>query len=265
MIKDEREIHGYRIDAEDGELGEVEAFLFKDGDWVIRYLVVDLRKWFSGRKVLISPIAIQEVRHDEQSIFVSLTKEQVKNSPDIDTTKTVARQEEIKLNQHYGWGHYWMGSGAEGNAGSEAGQGGAPWGSSVFPGLLLGQNMDQGPEPEPEDNPEKSQFRSTLEVRNYMINAVDGSIGHVENFLIDDETWEIRYIVIDTKNWWPGKKILISADWIEDVNWGNNEVSVRLEKKAIKQGPVYDFDLPLSRDFEEELYQAYGKPPYWKK
>lgn len=267
MIKDEREIHGYQINAEDGELGEVDEFLFKDGDWVVRYLVADTRKWLPGRTVLISPIAIQEVQHEDQSISVSSTKEQVKNSPDVASIKTVSRKEEMKLNQHYGWSSYWVAVGTQGNTGTTGtglGQGGAPWGGAAFPGLLRGLDNDQDPYPEPVDNPEKSQFRSTSELHNYNINALDGNIGHVENFLIDDETWEIRYIVVNTRNWWPGKKILIAPDWIKDVNWVAQEVSVHLEKETIKQGPEYHSDRPISKDMEEELYRAYGKPPYWE-
>lgn len=264
MIKDERDLHGYRIDAKDGELGEVDEFLFKDGDWVVRYLVVDTQKWLAGgRTVLISPIAIQEVHHDDQRISVALTKEEVKSSPDIESVKTVSRKEEIKLNQHFGWGSYWLIAGAQQNLGSGFGHGGMPWGGAAFPGLLLDHNNEQGSAQESVDNPEESQFRATSEVRHYNINALDGHIGYIKNFLIDDQTWEIRYIVVDTKIWLPGKKILISPDWINDINWHAHDVSVQLEKATIKQGPKYHSDQPLTRDMEEELYHAYGKPPYW--
>ena len=57
-------------------------------------------------------------------------------------------------------------------------------------------------------------LRSANKVTGYRIGATDGDIGHVEDFIIDDETWEIRYMVVDTQNWWPGKKVLVAPQWI---------------------------------------------------
>lgn len=263
MIIDERDIHGFSIEAEDGELGKADRFLFKDGDWVVRYLVVKTIKWLGGSSVLISPIAVQDIKYDDKKISVALTKKQVKESPNIVSVATVSRNEEIKLNKHYGWGPYWMTKKQHGNQAFTARQE-IPWGTSVLPGLLMGQNTDMGLEPDSPDNPEKSQFRSTLEVHEYKVHANDGHIGHVENFLIDDETWQIRYVVVDTNTWWPGKKVLISPYWIMNVNWWNQEISVDIEKQVIKDGPVYDFELPITREFEEKLFRAYGKLPYWE-
>lgn len=263
MIKDEKDIHGYRIDAEDGKLGEVDEFLFKDGDWVIRYLVVDTRKWLAGgRSVLISPIAVQEVKHDEQSISVALTKEEVKNSPDVESVKTVSRKEEIKLNQHFGWGSYWLMAEAQENLGAGSGQGRQPWGGFQLPGLLHGHGNAQHSARSPDNASEEAHFRATSEVRRYNVNALDGYIGYIKNFLIDDQTWEIHYIVIDTNVLEPGKKMMITPDWIKRINKTDHDVSVPLEKATIKQGPEYHHHQPLPKDIDDKLNHAYGKPPY---
>ncbi|HEX7064256.1 MAG TPA: PRC-barrel domain-containing protein [Bacillales bacterium] len=111
MIHNEEMIHGYKINAEDDELGKADAFLFDDENWTIRYLVADTRKWLPGRKVLISPISVKAVNHEEEQVSVNLTKDQVKSSPDIDSDKPVSRQQELELNQFYGWGNYWGGPG----------------------------------------------------------------------------------------------------------------------------------------------------------
>lgn len=248
MIHNEKKINNYKIHATDDELGKVDAFLFDDESWTVRYLVADTRKWLPGRTVLISPISIKSINHEEEHVSVHLTKDQVKDSPDIDTDKPVSRKEEIHLNQFYGWGNYWGGVGV--------------WGSGMHPPHLLGADPAQ-PTPEVEEDLENSHLRKTSEIKNYQIQAQDGVIGHVESFLIDDETWNIRYIIVDTKDWGHDKKVLLSPAWINDVRWGGKSVHVSLNKKAIENAPKYDPDTPLSRAYEEKVHKAYNKEPYW--
>jgi sporulation protein YlmC with PRC-barrel domain len=100
-------------------------------------------------------------------------------------------------------------------------------------------------------------------VSGYHIQAEDGEIGHVEDFIIDDETWAIRYLVIDTKNWWSGKKVLISPQWIERVSWSESKVFVNLSHETIKQSPEYTEASLLTRDYEARLYQHYQRKSYW--
>lgn len=108
-----------------------------------------------------------------------------------------------------------------------------------------------------------SHLRSTKEVTSYYIEASDGDIGHVEDFLIEDESWTIRYIVVDTRNWWPGKKVLVSPEWIEQVSWTDSRVRVDVSRDTIKNCPEYDPSTPLSRDYENRLYRHYGRSKYW--
>lgn len=249
MIHNEMKIRNYKINATDDELGSVDAFLFDDKDWTIRYLLADTRKWLPGRKVLISPISIKTVNHEEEQVSVQLTKKQVKDSPDIDSDKPVTRTEELKINQFYGWGNYWGALGV--------------WGSSMYPLYLMDETPDQQLL-EMEEDLEQSHLRKTSEVQGYDINAKDGKIGHVKSFLIDDETWNIRYIVIDTKSWGHGKDVLIAPAWINEVSWTDKSVHVPFDKESVKDAPEFDPDAPLSRAYEEKLYSFYGKQPYWK-
>ena len=108
-----------------------------------------------------------------------------------------------------------------------------------------------------------SHLRSTNEVTGYHIEAADGEIGHVEDFIVDDETWAIRYLEVDTRNWWPGKKVLVSPQWIDNVSWPDSKVYVHLSRETIKNGPEYIESMPISREFEKRLYGHYGRPPYW--
>ncbi|UOQ95192.1 PRC-barrel domain-containing protein [Halobacillus shinanisalinarum] len=133
----------------------------------------------------------------------------------------------------------------------------------MYPSELYEENFVEEPQGIGE-NSEESHIRSTSEVQNYQIHAEDGGIGHVDSFLVDDETWKIRYLIVDTKNWQSGKKVLIAPAWISDVRWSEKRVFVSLDQKKVENAPEYDPDAPISRAYEEKLYSAYGKKPYWK-
>ena len=106
-------------------------------------------------------------------------------------------------------------------------------------------------------------LRSTHQVTGYHIEAADGEIGHVEDFIVDDETWTIRYMVVGTLNWWPGKKALVSPQWIERVSWRQSKVFVNLTRETIKLSPEYAEEALLTRDYEAELHQHYNRLGYW--
>jgi hypothetical protein len=106
-------------------------------------------------------------------------------------------------------------------------------------------------------------LRGMGEVKDYHIQATDGEIGHLEDFIIDDQNWVIRYMVVDTRNWWPGKKVLISPQWIDRVSWEESKVYAELSRQAIKSSPEYKDRLPITTEYESELYDHYGKTTYW--
>jgi hypothetical protein len=98
---------------------------------------------------------------------------------------------------------------------------------------------------------------------NYYIQATDGQIGHVEDFVIDTGTWHIRYMVVDTRNWWPGKKVLVSPLWIDHIDWDTTQVTVNLSCERVKDSPEYDVSVPLGRAYEARLFDHYNQPKYW--
>jgi hypothetical protein len=106
-------------------------------------------------------------------------------------------------------------------------------------------------------------LRSTREVTGYAIQALDDDIGHVDDFVVDDESWAIRYMVVDTRNWWPGKRVLVSPRWITTVSWTDCAVHVDLRKEEVKGGPEYDAERVLNREDEERLHRHYRRPAYW--
>jgi sporulation protein YlmC with PRC-barrel domain len=97
----------------------------------------------------------------------------------------------------------------------------------------------------------------------YHIEAEDGEIGHVEDFVIDDETWEIRYLIVNTSNWWAGKQVLIAPLWIERVSWSERKVVIDLTRDAIRSSPEFTKQSLLTRDYETNLYGHYNRKGYW--
>ena len=258
MLRTVESLHGYIIRATDDELGEVKEVYFDDEQWGVRYLVVETGSWLSKRTVLISPYSIDEVDDDNRAIGVSLSREQVKNSPDIDTEKPVSRQHEREYSSYYGYGAYWSGPYLWGIAGYP-----------VYP--LLRSDSVRPPEDvvgdlsrRVPDQSEDVHLRSSKQVAGYHILGTDEDIGHVKDFVFDDESWVIRYLLVDTHNWWPGgKKVLLATQWVENVDWSDSTVEIKLTREQIKSSPEYDENQLLNRDYETRLYTYYDRRGYW--
>ncbi len=239
MLRSVNEQLGYDLLATDGEMGKVNDILFDDETWEVRYMVVETGSWLSRRKVLIAPDALGQPQWEPKRIPVFLTMEQIEKSPDIDLDKPVSLQHQVKLHEYYSWPAYWM-----------------PEPSHIMapPQVPLAEAV-----PEEVD----SHLRSCNEVTGYHIHALDGEIGHVEDFILDDEVWSIRYMIVDTRNWLPGRKVLISPTWIDNVSWSNRMVYVDLLSEVIENAPQYDPAVPVNREYEIRLYDYYGRPRYW--
>ena len=247
MLRSVKEIMNYVLSAEDGEIGRCKDFLFDDEFWTIRYMVADTGKWLSDRKVLISPISLREPDWLSRRFFVNLTREQIGNSPPLDEDAPVSRQYEKEYFKHYYWPFYWTG--------------GDIWGPAPYPPPVP---LRQKEIEESDEDPEESHLRSVKEVTGYHIQAEDGEIGHVEDYIVDDEVWAIRYMVVDTRNWLPGRKVLVAPQWIESVDWLKYRVEVNLTTEEVKKSPEYDPAEPVNREYEVQLYDFYGRPAYWK-
>ena len=243
MLRSVKELHNYVVHATDGDIGSVYALLFDDLTWNTRYLVCDVGVWLPGRRVLLAPAALAQPRYDTQMVPVTLTKEQVENSPGIDSDMPVERQYEIVLHRYYNWPAYW---GALEPVGAL---------TPPLPAVAMAE-MEEEPKADPH-------LRSTREVIGYYIEARDGDIGHVEDFILDDATWAIRYMVVDTRNWWPGKQVLVAPQWVTEIRWGDTQVQVDMTREQIKNSPEFDPAAPVNRVYEEQLFDYYGRPKYW--
>lgn len=248
MLRSENEIRGYRIAAKDGPVGKVKDFLFDEEHWTVRYMVADTGTWLPGRKVLISPITLGRPDWAEQLFPVRMTKDEIESMPELDSDAPVSREYEKHWFDRYGFPYYWGGVSA--------------WGPAAAPtSLFTGRETQEAVEAPPEAA--EGVLRSMKEVKGYHIEAQDGEIGHVDDFILDDESWAVRYVVIDTKNWLPGRKVLISPAWIENISWIDRDVWVDLEREIIKESPTYDPSQPINREYESRLYDYYGRPVYW--
>jgi len=245
MLNKAKTVKGYKLDSLDGEIGKVKEFYFDDQHWAIRYLIAETGTWLTGRQVLISPYALVAVNNEKQNIEINLTRKQIEESPPLESDKPVSQQFEDAYYGFYGWPLYW----------------GGPYMWGAYPFIVR----------DPEKLKEHTQgettwdpcLRSTRDVTGHHIQAADGEIGHVEDFIFDDETWAIRYLIINTQNWWPGKKVLVSPQWIERVSWIESKVFVNLTCEIIRQSPEYTEESLLTRDYETELHRHYNRRGYW--
>ncbi len=258
MLRSLKNVKDLKIHATDGEIGSVDYFFFDDESWTVRYFVINTGNWLTGRQVLISPHSVNRADWITGDLFLSLTKEMVERSPEIDFLRPVSRQHEIAFMNYYDFPFYW---GSTDN-----------WGSEETPELGREQGAARAASataqtsrhtPENTDVPTDSHLRSTQTVSSYHIAATDGDLGHVEDFIVDDEIWAVRYLVIGTRNWWPGKKVIVAPEWIESVDWRDEKVHVNLTREAIQGSPEFTESTLISREYENQLYRYYGHPPYW--
>ena len=245
MLVKAKTLVGYKLDSLDGEIGQVKDFYFDDRYWTIRYLVAETGGWLSERQVLISPFALVGVNKEEKNFAIDLVKRQIETSPSLDSDKPVSRQFEQAYYGHYGYPTYWGGP--------------FSWGPYPYPT----RDREQWKESSQSKKGWDLHLRSTGDATGHHIQALNGEVGHVEDFVIDDETWAIRYIVVDTHNWWPGKKVLVATQWIERVSWGERKVFVNLNRETIKESPAYTNESLLTRDYETKLYEHYDRKGYW--
>ena len=227
MLRSLEQLYGDKLGASDGEIGRVKDFYFDDQNWAIRYLVADTGSWLPGRQVLISPYSLSRLDQAGKILRVNLSRKQIENSPSIESHKPVSRQYEEEYYRYYGWPYYWQGDGL--------------WGMSGFPILELPAKpfpsesaTASGPQPERAD----AHLRSTQAVGGYHLQASDGIIGHVCDFMMDDQSWAIRELVIKTGHRFSGKEVQIPTRAVDRISYPDSTVFVNLTKEAVQQSPA---------------------------
>jgi uncharacterized protein YrrD len=220
-----RKICGATIRAVDGDVGTLEDFYFEEDRWTVRYLLVDTGTWMSGKKVLLSPMSVDGA-WNVTSIRVSLNKDQVWQSPEFDSTGPLSGDHERQVLGHYGYPYYSGASGA--------------WGTFDNPGALL-----LAPTLRPElvkpagTDSESRNLRSTNQSTGYHVHATDGEIGHVDDFLIGQDSWQVRYLLVDTSNWIGGRSVIVSTDELQSVDRQHGMLCMGITRDAIEHGPSF--------------------------
>jgi uncharacterized protein YrrD len=227
MLHSVKELQSYEIQANDGDIGKVRGFYFNDQTWEIHYLVVDTNKWLPGRKVLVSPAVIHKPSKQSERLPIDLSKEKIEESPAIEEDVPIARSFTEELNAYYGW--------------------------RMNPDSTLDADDFEDSD---------GDLRSTYEVTGFYVEAADGAMGHVEDFIIDDQDWTIKYLVIDTQNWFFGKKVLVSVGWIESIGWDDEKLYIDLTMEEIKQSPEFDSD-KLETLGQSTFYGQSGDQTHW--
>ena len=265
MLRSTTELSGCTIGATDGPIGSVKDVYFDDDKWVVRYLIVATGEWLSSRKVLISPMAIGEANWVKKILPVSITRTQVRACPGVDTEKPVSRQLEMDHLGHYGYPNYW--------------DGGDLWGMGATPHLLMSGMGYAGTGPERAERRAQAEkarleaeaaiaerqqrgnhhLRSGATVMHYRLHASDGDLGHIQDFLFDEESWAIRFMIVNTRNGWLDHHVLVAPQWITGFNWGKRVATVDLTRDEVEQSPPYKIGMEIDRQEELRVYRHYCK------
>lgn len=248
MLRSVKSLQDYKVKTlQAGQIGTIQDFYFDDHDWTIRYLAVETETILSGRGLLISPEAITGANELDKSFSLNLTQDQMVSSPDIDTEKPISHHQEAALRSHYGW---------------------TPLDSQADdfltpPPVLEEAVQADGLETEEPGRGERDNHLGSMnKVLSYSVQARDGDAGHVEDFLVDDQNWTLQYLVVDTRNWLPGRKVMVSPSWIDWIDWSEGVAHINLSQETIQKSPDYDQEAPVEPELEERAYDHQDRASY---
>jgi hypothetical protein len=243
MLRSIKELTSYSLLLDEERAGRCRDFLFDDKEWVLRYAVVDLQP--SHKSVLLPPSRLGEADWEKQLFHLKLSRKQLDSSPGLDENAPVSRVKEREFATHFGWEPYYI--------------------RLSFPRTPtpMGTKEESGGAATSVEHEPDVHLRSVDEVIGYRIEALNGKIGHVDDFIVDDETWHLRYVAVDTRTLLPGKKVLIAPKWVKSIDWEEQHMVLDLKKKQIENAPLFDPTSPINRKQETRLYDYYGRPAYW--
>jgi sporulation protein YlmC with PRC-barrel domain len=263
MLRSLNDIQDYAMHATDGDIGHLRDVTFDERTWVVRYLVVDAGTWLANRQVLISPIGIAPINWREQSIPVSITRQQVERSPAFDSLQPLTREHEIEYLGHYRFPFYWGGTNI--------------WGSETYPrdlkvpsvGLdippfnLLREEQGDFPARESGVMHQDPALHSAIGLKGCRVVASDGDVGHVTDLVFDEDTWAIRYLVVETTDWWQAHQLLIAPQSIDKIDWGDITINLSMVRHEVKAFPHHDPSVKVDRHDEVGAAQPHVSPDYW--
>ena len=210
MLHDLETLIGSSVTATDGETGVVRNFLFDDQSWTVRYLVVDVSNWLKRQPVVLAIAAVERPDWGRKTFDVRLTKDQMRNSPDVDTEKPVSRQQEIAMKEHFGWAAYWEDS---------------EW-FGLFPAVPPGTEY-------PARANEDSHLRSVVDLTGYEVWATDSEIGQLEGFILDDASWRLGYLYVKGGDWLHSRSVVVPTRRVKSISWARRRVDLSHAREQI--------------------------------
>ncbi len=257
---------GCPVEGRDGRVGKVKDFLFDDRNWKIRWMAVDTGDWLPGRRILIHPSAIAPLDlsmppdrrlpmmsgAEMPVVSIGLTKQQIEASPEAREDEPLSQQMQDRVYDHYGWDRYW---------------GDTYFGPDAIDPLSKPIRADAATRPAaamgtPLGGDADPHLRSVAEVNGYHVHATDGDIGHVENFLADDANWDIRYLVIATRNWLPGKHVQLAPYAVREIDWAERRIDVNVTREQVKSSPDWDPIALADEIAQQQYHRHFGWPGY---
>jgi hypothetical protein len=245
MLRRIRDLKGWTVHViDETNAGTISDFYFDDQRWTIRYLIVETGNWLMDQRVLVSPMAVRRLNWDTQSVQLTLDRARISSAPPLDWTRPVDRQYEAGYAAYYGYSPYWVGPGL--------------WGATAYPMMSPAPPVPPAATP-PAENAGEQHLRSIDEVSGYHIAALDGEIGHVEDFLFDNADWRLRYLLIDTSNWIGGRTVLVDPEWVDRVEWSRQLVHVDVTRDAVASSPDYHPGMDVDEDYQAQLRDVYRR------
>jgi len=245
---------GTPVEGRDGRLGHIDDVLFDDRSWRVRYLVIQVRSWLPGRKVVLMPREVTGADWPAHSVTIDKTREEIRQSPPLAEHEPVSIQHESELADFFDWPTLWGGA--------------DPLGPNTPMGIgadLAHMNRKASGNPLAKQPTGDPHLRSMQHIVGYDLVANDGEIGEIADLILDDTDWRIRYLVatVDSSRWIDRAQFLIAPDWIHEIDWESRRITVDLSRDEIEDCPEFDSTAPINRRQEERLYDYYGRPRYW--
>jgi sporulation protein YlmC with PRC-barrel domain len=243
MKRSIKNLKDYKLIANDGTDGKVKDFLFDEEAWIVRYLHGDFGNWLKSKKVLIPRAFLENPDWKEETFPVEVNKKMIEEGPGIDEHMPVSREYEAELMKYYNLDPYWPYTYS------------APAGGSMFfPPRPLGVPPKAMDEKDVETN-----LRSFKEVKGYHIKTKEERLGHVDDMILDDDDWQIVYLVVEFTRWLSSnKKVLISVEWLEEISYIDQEITISMTPEKLKRAPEYNPEVDLSPEEEKKLYDFYS-------
>lgn len=239
MKRSLKQLIGFKIKATNGEKGNVLDFLFDEERWVIRYLEINLGSKFTDRKVLIGRTFLDKPEWDGYVFPINISISDIENAPELKEHLPVSIKYEEEFNKHYRIINYWD----------------LPVSAIA---TLYPPRPIKIPLKEINEKDLDTKLRSFNEVNGYDVHAIDGTIGHITDIIVDDFDWQIVYAVVDTSNWIPwSKKVIIPVNRLESISYLKNEIKINLTIDRIKNSPEYIDCSQIKTEYEKALYEFY--------